>query len=85
MKDILNKYCVKTFGVSGAIKEIGLVKKVAGRTIHVDWGMKVWIYQNKDFQWIPISKEELEAKYRKHKFTEEALKRAAALGIEVND
>lgn len=83
MKDIVNKFCVKTFGTSSLVTEIGKVTKVASRTIHVDWGMKTWVYQNKDFKWIPLTKEEVEKKYPKSKFTEDSLKRALAFGLEI--
>jgi hypothetical protein len=83
MKDMVNKFCVKTFGSTRLITEIGKVSKVLNRTIHVDWGTKTWVYQNKDFRWIPLSKEEFEKKYSKSKFSEDALKRAAALGLEI--
>ncbi|QYR20955.1 hypothetical protein KZ483_24935 [Paenibacillus sp. sptzw28] len=83
MKDILSKYCVKTFGSTNVVTEIGQVTKVASRTIHVDWGMKTWIYQNKDFRWVPLTKEEFEKKYKKAKFSEDALKRALVLGLDI--
>jgi hypothetical protein len=83
LNDIVNKFCVKTFGSTSIITEIGKIKKVANRTIHVDWGTKTWIYQNKDFRWIPLTKEELEKKYRKNRFSEDALKRAVELGLEL--
>ena len=79
MNTLLDKFCVKTFGSTKLIIEIGLVKKVTNRTIHVDWGTKTWIYQNKDFRWIPLTKDELEKKYKIHKFSEDALKRAGEL------
>ncbi|MFC5649287.1 hypothetical protein ACFPYJ_09120 [Paenibacillus solisilvae] len=78
---ILGKYCVVTIG--HRVSKIGEIKKVNGRTIHVDWGHKVMIYMNKDFRWIPVTKEEIEETYKKSKFTEETLIRAAALGIEI--
>jgi hypothetical protein len=80
---MLDKFCVKTFGSTNLIIEIGMVKKVTNRTIHVDWGTKTWIYQNKDFRWIPLTKEELEKKYKKTKFSEDALKRAGELGLNI--
>ncbi|WP_053374120.1 hypothetical protein [Paenibacillus sp. FJAT-27812] len=83
MNDIVNKFCVKTFGSSNLVTEIGKVTKVASRTIHVDWGMKKYVYQNKDFRWIPLTKEEVEKKYPKSKFTEDSLKRALAFGLEI--
>ncbi|WP_409345280.1 hypothetical protein [Paenibacillus sp. MBLB4367] len=82
-KDMLNKFCVKTFGSPGIITEIGKISKVASRTIHVDWGKKTWVYQNKDFRWIPLTKEELEAKYKKSRFTEDSLNRAQSLGLDI--
>lgn len=83
MNDVVNKFCVKTFGSTSLIIEIGKIKKVTNRTIHVDWGMKTWIYQNKDFKWIPLTKEEVEKKYRKSKFSEDALSKAVAFGLEI--
>ncbi|EFM10593.1 hypothetical protein PaecuDRAFT_2505 [Paenibacillus curdlanolyticus YK9] len=81
---LVGKFCIKTFGSSetSVVMEIGVVTKVASRTIHVDWGKKTWVYQNKDFRFTPLSKEEVEQKYRKRKFTDETLQRALALGIE---
>jgi hypothetical protein len=79
--NILDKYCVDTIGF--AISKIGTIKKVTNRTIHVDWGSKVMIYINKDFRWIPLTKEELEKKYKKNKFSQDALKRALALGLDI--
>ncbi|SFK72569.1 hypothetical protein SAMN03159341_101281 [Paenibacillus sp. 1_12] len=76
---LLDKYCIDTIGF--AVSKIGVIKKVTNRTIHVDWGHKVMIYINKDFRWIPLTKEELEKKYKKNKFTEDMLRRAAALGL----
>ncbi|GGD89533.1 hypothetical protein [Paenibacillus nasutitermitis] len=78
---ILDKYCIVTIGY--AVSRIGQVKKVTPRTVHVDWGAKTMIYMNKDFKWIPLDKEEVEAKYRKSKFTPESLKRAEDLGMEI--
>lgn len=85
MSDMLNKFCVKTFGASNVVIEIGKIVKVNNRTIHVDWGKKPWVYQNKDFKWIPLTKEELETKYVKPKFnfSDDARKRALALGLEI--
>lgn len=83
MSEMLNKYCAKIFGKTGVIIEIGIVKKVASRTVHVDWGTKTWIYQNKDFIWTPLSKEEFEEKYKKPKFSEGALARASELGLKI--
>jgi hypothetical protein len=81
VSELLNKYCAKTFGKTGVIIEIGQVKKVTNRTIHVDWGTKTWVYQNKDFRWIPLTKEEFEERYKKPKFSDGALVRAAELGL----
>jgi len=78
---ILDKYCIATIGY--AVSGIGQVKKVKGRTVHVDWGHKTMIYINKDFKWVPLAKEEVEAKYRKNKFTPESLKRAEELGMDI--
>lgn len=84
MNDVVNKFCVKTFGsTSSLIIEIGKIKKVTNRTIHVDWGTKTWIYQNKDFKWIPLTKEEVEKQYKKSKFSEDALSKALAFGLEI--
>ncbi|MDF2815370.1 MAG: hypothetical protein K0Q81_1570 [Paenibacillus sp.] len=83
MNDMLNKYCAKTFGKTGVIIEIGKVSKITNRTIHVDWGTKTWIYQNKDFRWTPLTKEEFEARYKKPKFSDGALTRAQELGLEI--
>jgi hypothetical protein len=83
MSDMLNKYCAKIFGKSGVIIEIGTVKKVTNRTIHVDWGTKTWVYQNKEFKWIPLTKEEFEEKYKKPKFSDGALARAEELGLKI--
>jgi hypothetical protein len=83
VSEMLNKYCAKIFGKTGVIIEIGVVKKVASRTVHVDWGTKTWIYQNKDFIWTPLSKEEFEEKYKKPKFSEGALARALELGLKI--
>jgi hypothetical protein len=77
--NLLDKYCIVMIGF--AVSKIGIIKKVTNRTIHVDWGTKVMIYINKDFKWIPLTKEEVEKKYKKSKFTEETLRRAAALGL----
>ncbi|MCR8635121.1 hypothetical protein [Paenibacillus radicis (ex Xue et al. 2023)] len=79
---ILNKYCIDTVGF--AVTKIGKITKVANRTIHVDWGFKSMIYINKDFRWIPLSKEEIEKKYKKNKFSADALKRALELGFEIH-
>lgn len=81
MNPIVDKYCINMVGY--AVNEIGKVKKVSNRTIHVDWGTKVMIYRNQDFRWIPLSKEELEKKYTKSKFNEKSLKRAIELGLEI--
>ncbi|BBH22264.1 hypothetical protein Back11_36090 [Paenibacillus baekrokdamisoli] len=82
MKDsLLGKYCIVTIG--HVVSKIGEIKKVNNRTIHVDWGHKVMIYLNKDFRWIPMTKEEIEQQYKKSKFTAETLNRAAELGIEM--
>ncbi|MBP1960960.1 hypothetical protein J2Z65_000154 [Paenibacillus aceris] len=83
MSEMLNKYCAKLFGKTGFIVEIGVIKKVTNRTIHVDWGPKTWIYQNKDFKWMPLDKEEFEKIYKKPKFSEGALNRAAELGLKI--
>lgn len=77
--NLLDKYCIDTIGF--AVSKIGVIKKVTNRTIHVDWGHKVMIYINKDFRWIPLTKEEIEKKYKKNKFTEDTLRRATALGL----
>jgi hypothetical protein len=77
----VDRYCVKTAGASQVVTEIGQVTKVTNRTIHVDWGIKVWIYQNKDFPWIPLTKDEVEKKYKRNKFSADAAKRAEALGL----
>ncbi|MWC27755.1 hypothetical protein [Paenibacillus sp. MMS18-CY102] len=81
---LVGKFCIKTFGSSetSVVMEIGVVKKVASRTIHVDWGKKTWVYQNKDFKFTALTKEEVEQKYRKRKFTDVTLQRAIELGIE---
>jgi hypothetical protein len=81
--NVVDKFCVKTVGASKVVTEIGKVKKVTNRTIHVDWGVKTWIYQNKDFPWIPLTKEEFEKKYKRNKFAEEAIKRAEELGLNI--
>lgn len=78
---VVDKFCVKTAGASQVVTEIGKVIKVTNRTIHVDWGVKTWIYQNKDFPWIPLTKDELEKKYKRNKFSDEAIKRAESLGL----
>jgi hypothetical protein len=78
---VVDKFCVKTVGASQVVTEIGKVTKVTNRTIHVDWGVKTWIYQNRDFPWIPLTKEEVEKKYKRNKFAEEAVKRAGDLGL----
>ncbi|MBW7459671.1 hypothetical protein ACFOLF_13615 [Paenibacillus sepulcri] len=78
---ILDKYCIVMIGY--AVSRIGQVKKVTGRTVHVDWGNKTMIYINKDFKWIPVTREEIETKYRKNKFTPESLKRAEELGLAI--
>lgn len=83
MSEMLNKYCAKIFGKTGVIIEIGVIKKVTNRTIHVDWGNKTWIYQNKDFIWVPLAKEEFEQKYKKPKFSDGALTRALELGLKI--
>jgi hypothetical protein len=83
VSEMLNKYCAKLFGKTGFIVEIGVIKKVTNRTIHVDWGTKTWIYQNKDFIWMPLGKEEFEQKYKKPKFSEAALNRAVELGLKI--
>ncbi|GGA10768.1 hypothetical protein GCM10008018_65060 [Paenibacillus marchantiophytorum] len=83
MSEMLNKYCAKLFGKTGVIIEIGVVKKVSNRTIHVDWGKKTWIYQNKDFIWVPLTKEEFETRYKKPKFSDGALIRAAELELKI--
>lgn len=80
---VVDKFCVKTVGSSQVVTEIGKVTKVTNRTIHVDWGVKTWIYQNKDFPWIPLTKEEVEKKYKRNKYSEEAIKRAEALGLAI--
>ncbi|NHN30224.1 hypothetical protein [Paenibacillus agricola] len=80
--NLLDKYCIDTIGF--AVSKIGLIKKVTNRTIHVDWGTKVMIYINKDFRWIPLSKEELEKKYKKNKFTADSLRRAESLGLVIH-
>jgi hypothetical protein len=80
--NLLDKYCVDTIGFT--ISKIGKIKKITNRTIHVDWGTKVMIYINKDFRWIPLTKEEIEKKYKKSKFSEDTLKRAAALGLVIH-
>ncbi|TXK72369.1 hypothetical protein [Paenibacillus sp. N3.4] len=80
-QQILDKYCVETIGY--AVSKIGKIKKVTDRTIHVDWGTKVMIYLNKDFKWIPVTKEEIEKKYKKNKFTDAMLKRALELGFTI--
>lgn len=49
----------------------------------MDWGKKTWIYQNKDFIWMPLAKEEFEQKYKKPKFSEAALNRAVELGLKI--
>jgi hypothetical protein len=80
---VVDKFCVKTMGASQVVTEIGKVTKVTNRTIHVDWGTKTWIYQNKDFPWIPLTKEEVEKKYKRNKFAEDAIKRVEALGLTI--
>jgi hypothetical protein len=82
-QSVVDKLCVKTVGASQVVTEIGKVTKVTGRTIHVDWGVKTWIYQNKDFQMIPLTKEEFEKKYKRNKFSDDAIKRAEALGLTI--
>jgi hypothetical protein len=77
----VDKFCVKTVGASQVVTEIGKVTKVTNRTIHVDWGVKTWIYQNKDFPWIPLSKDEVEKKYKRNKFSDDAIIRAEILGL----
>jgi hypothetical protein len=79
----VDKFCIKTVGASQVVTEIGKVKKVTNRTIHVDWGVKTWIYQNKDFPWIPLTKEEVEKKFNRNKFAEDAIKRAEELGLDI--
>jgi hypothetical protein len=81
---VIDKFCVKTFGSTNVVTEIGKVKKVTNRTIHVDWGVKTWIYQNKEFPWIPLTMEEFEKKFKRAKFTEEASRRAEELGIAIH-
>jgi hypothetical protein len=81
--NVVDKFCVKTVGASHVVTEIGKVKKVTNRTIHVEWGVKTWIYQNKDFPWIPLTKEEVEKKYKHNKFVEDAIKRAEELGLDI--
>lgn len=80
--NLLDKYCIDMIGF--AVSKIGIVKKVTNRTIHVDWGTKVMIYINKDFKWIPLTKEELEKKYKKNKFTADTLRRAESLGLVIH-
>ncbi|MBC8081285.1 MAG: hypothetical protein H7X86_13145 [Gorillibacterium sp.] len=82
-QSILGKFCAKTVGSTIVVTEIGVVKKVTNRTIHVDWGKKTWIYQNKDFRWVPLTKDEFERKYQKNRFAEDAQKRAVELGLEI--
>jgi hypothetical protein len=77
----VDKFCVKTAGASQVVTEIGKVTKVTNRTIHVDWGVKTWIYQNKDFPWIPLNKDEVEKKYKRNKFSDDAIIRAESLGL----
>ncbi|MFC4778244.1 hypothetical protein ACFO9Q_15705 [Paenibacillus sp. GCM10023252] len=81
-EDILNKYCVRTVGATQVVVDIGQVTKVASRTVHVNWGAKTYVYQNREFNWVPLSKEEFEKKYKKNKFSEEAKARALELGLE---
>lgn len=83
VSEMVGKFCAKFFGKTGVILEIGVVKKVASRTIHVDWGTKTWVYQNRDFNWTPLTKEEFEVKYKKPKFSDAALVRAAELGLKI--
>ncbi|MBP3966477.1 MULTISPECIES: hypothetical protein [Paenibacillus] len=83
MSQMLNKLCVKTFNNTNVITEIGVVKKVNSRTIHVDWGKKVWVYQNREFRWVPVTEEEFLQKYGKNKFSPEALVRAEELGLNI--
>ncbi|NEW09495.1 hypothetical protein GK047_26505 [Paenibacillus sp. SYP-B3998] len=79
---LLGKYCIDTVGY--AVTKIGEIKKVTNRTIHVDWGHKVMVYINKDFRWVPVTKEEIEKKYKKNKFSQDALNRATSLGFVIN-
>ncbi|WNR46773.1 hypothetical protein [Paenibacillus roseipurpureus] len=83
MSEMVGKYCAKMFGKTGVILEIGVVKKVASRTVHVDWGKKTYVYQNREFTWVPLTKEEFEERYKKPKFSDTALVRAAELGLKI--
>lgn len=82
-RSILGKLCVKTAATGTVVTDIGVVSKVASRTIHVDWGKKTWVYQNKDFRFQPITPGEFATKYKKYKLADEVKARAAVLGLEV--
>lgn len=82
-RSILGKLCVKTSAAGMVVTEVGVVSKVASRTIHVDWGKKTWVYQNKDFRFLPMTPGEFATKYKKYKLADEVKARAAVLGIEV--